>query len=46
MPLKVQAFDWRFVLSKHKSRSHLQQNGFVCYDHLQYPDSLLATAVW
>lgn len=26
MPLKVQAFERRFVLSRHKSRSHLQQN--------------------
>lgn len=30
MPLKVQAFEWRFVLSRHKSGSHLQQN-WVCF---------------
>lgn len=30
MPLKVQAFEWKFVLSRHKSRSHLQQN-WVCF---------------
>lgn len=33
MPLKVQAFEWKFVLSRHKSRSHLQQN-WVCLSSL------------
>lgn len=33
MPLKVQAFEWKFVLSRHKSRSHLQQN-CVCLSSL------------